>query len=195
MTDDQTARLIYLGLLGAVIGGYFLVQNRKQMGKMAQYAAIWGFIFVGAVVVIGLWEDLRNTTTTRQSVATEEGSTIVEVPRNQDGHYYLMLTINDEKVRFVVDTGATDLVLTQADAKRVGLDPNDLQFFGRAMTANGEVRTAQVTLGTVVLGGVEERGVRAVVNEGQMRESLLGMSYLQHFGRIEIADNRLRLIR
>lgn len=195
MTEDQTMRLIYLGLLGAVIGGAFLVANRHRMGQMAQQAAIWALIFVGAVLVYGVWDDVRQTVSPRQVVMTEGGGTVVEVPRSPDGHYHMLLLIEGEPVRFVVDTGATDLVLTQADAERIGLDPQELRYLGRAFTANGEVRTADVRLEEVALGALVDRDVRAVVNEGSMSQSLLGMSYLQNFGRIEIEDDTLRLTR
>ncbi|PKP79293.1 MAG: TIGR02281 family clan AA aspartic protease, partial [Alphaproteobacteria bacterium HGW-Alphaproteobacteria-2] len=49
MTGDDTAKLIYLVALGAVIGGWLLMQNRRRMGHLAQLAALWGFIFVGAI--------------------------------------------------------------------------------------------------------------------------------------------------
>jgi clan AA aspartic protease (TIGR02281 family) len=70
-----------------------------------------------------------------------------------------------------------------------------LIFVGTANTANGTVRTAPVWLASVSLGGMTDTDVRAVVNEGQMDGSLLGMTYLGLFGRIEIADGKLILSR
>ena len=66
---------------------------------------------------------------------------------------------------------------------------------GRAQTANGEVRTASVRINEVILGNMLDRNVPALVNSGEMDTSLLGMSYLQKFSRIEIADNTLVLER
>jgi len=138
---------------------------------------------------------MGTTSFPRQSVVQTEGSTIVSAPRDRDGHYYLSLIINDAPIRFVVDTGATDLVLTKEDAVRVGLDPKQLAYLSIANTANGQVRLARVRLDSVQLGDITDQNVRAVVNEGDMRESLLGMTYLQKFGRIQIEGNRLTLIR
>ena len=195
MTADNAMSLIYLLLLGGVIGGYFVLSNRRRMGMLLQQAAIWFFLFVGAILVYGLWEDISRTAVPQQSVLSDGGAAIVEVPRARDGHYHVTLGVNGEPVRFVIDTGASDLVLTQADAERVGLDPEGLRYLGRAFTANGEVRTADVRLDEVALGGVVDRNVRGVVNGGAMNQSLLGMSYLQEFGRIEIAGDVLRLTR
>jgi aspartyl protease family protein len=103
--------------------------------------------------------------------------------------------VNGTPVDFVVDTGATDMVLSREDAARIGLDPGDLAYTGIASTANGQVRTARVRLDEVSLGGITDRGVTASVNAGEMSGSLLGMSYLHRFERIEIANGRLILER
>ncbi|MGB0439794.1 MAG: retropepsin-like aspartic protease family protein, partial [Paracoccaceae bacterium] len=71
----------------------------------------------------------------------------------------------------------------------------DLAFFGEAMTANGMVRTAPVLLDRVALGPFQDSNLPASVNAGEMRQSLLGMSYLQRFDRLEISNNRLVLER
>jgi aspartyl protease family protein len=130
----------------------------------------------------------------RVSQAVVAGN-VVEVPRGRDGHFHLDLQINGVTVPFLVDTGATQVVLTRRDAARVGLEPSDLTFIGTARTANGEVRIAPVVLDRVALGPIEDRNLRASVNGGQMEQSLLGMAYLDRFDRIEIADNRLILTR
>ncbi|MFQ6552079.1 TIGR02281 family clan AA aspartic protease [Aestuariibius insulae] len=192
MTGDQIASIIYLVLLGTAVGGWFLVSSRDQMNKTLQHAAIWGLIFVGVIAGYGLWGDLGPTRFAAQSVG-EDGA--ISVPRSRDGHYYLTLDINEEPITFVVDTGATEMVLTQTDAERVGIAPETLMFLGSANTANGIVRTAPVTLDRVELAGIPDYDVRAWVNEGEMRESLLGMGYLQRFSRIEIAGDRLMLER
>jgi aspartyl protease family protein len=195
MDADILMRAIYLGLLASVIGGYFLLASRKRMSQTLQHAAIWFLIFVGAVLAYGIWDDVRDIATPRQSVVSSADGVIVDVPRQRDGHYHVTLGVNGTPVEFIVDTGATDLVLTRGDAARVGLAEGELRFLGEALTANGTVRTAAVRLGEVTLGEIVDYDVPAVVNEGEMRQSLLGMSYLQAFGRIEIENDQLRLIR
>jgi len=112
-----------------------------------------------------------------------------------DGPYYLTVRINDEPVRFVVDTGATDMVLTLADARRSGVSVQDRDFYGEARTANGIVRVAPVVLERVELGPVIDTRLRATVNEGEMDTSLLGMRYLERFERIEIRGDQMVLAR
>lgn len=192
MEHLDTPRLVYLVILGSAIGLWFFVQNRAARGKLAQYAAIWGLIFLGAIAVVGLWGDIRQTVQPRQSMM--DGGRI-EVPRAPDGHYYLTAEVNGVPLRLVVDTGASQIVLSQSDARRAGIDTEGLVYTGRAFTANGEVRTAPVRLDRVEVGPVRDTNVRAVVNGGEMAGSLLGMEYLQRFSRVEITGGRLVLER
>ena len=192
MSSDQTADAIYLSLLGGVLLLSYLLASRINIGKMLQQMGIWVLIFMGAIAVISMWPEIQRTITPRQSVV--DGTTIV-LPRARDGHYYLTLDINNVPVEFVVDTGASQVVLTQDDAKRIGLNPSSLSYLGSASTANGTVRTAAVRLDTVSLGAITDTRVRAVVNDGEMNGSLLGMTYLSNFDSITIKDGELILSR
>ncbi|MHC0052701.1 retropepsin-like aspartic protease family protein [Actibacterium sp. D379-3] len=193
MDGEQVGRLIYLVLLGGAVAGYFLMQNRRRLGRVAQQGAVWGLIFLGAIAAVGLWSDIRSTVVPRQAVFAEQGR--IEVPRAPDGHFYLTVTINGTPVNFVVDTGAGEMVLTRADAARVGLAPGDLSFTGEARTANGLVQTAPVRLAEVQIGPITDRNVRAWVNGGAMDSSLLGMGYLQRYEKLEMTRDLLVLTR
>ena len=192
MNADQIMQLTYLVLLGAAIGGSAIVAGRSNMGRMAQQAAIWALIFVGVVGAYGLWEDIRNDVNPRQSMINDS---TVAVPRGPGGHYQLTLDINGTAVDFIVDSGASQVVLSQSDARRIGIDPAALNYSSIANTANGAVRTAPVNLSEVALGGITDRNIPAVVNGGPMDASLLGMTYLGLYDRIEISDGQLVLSR
>ena len=121
MAGIEIDRLIYLILLLLMVAGWFFMQNRQSLNKTLQQAAIWGFIFLAVIAGIGLWEDISRTVSPQHSIVSGTGQ--VTIPRSIDGHYYLTAKVNDASVRFVVDTGATDIVLTQQDAERAGLHP------------------------------------------------------------------------
>jgi aspartyl protease family protein len=96
------------------------------------------------------------------------------------GHFLTPGTINDEPVHFLVDTGATSVALSRADAERIGLDYRQ----GKATyssTANGVVRGWSVNLKAVRIGGVTIRRVDATVIEARMPFVLLGMTFLNRF--------------
>lgn len=193
MTGDDTARLLYLVLLGAAVVAWFFAQNRTSLGKNMQYMVVWGLIFVGAIAAVGLWGDIRNTA--RPASYTSLGEDQIELRRALDGHYYVTAQVNGAPVDFVVDTGATLIVLTRADAERAGLNTDDLAFIGRAGTANGTVSTAQVRLDSLTIGPLEDRGIAASVNGGELDKSLLGMNYLERFSSVQISDGRMLLTR
>lgn len=193
MADFETGQLIYLVVLLVMVAGWFFMQTRQGLNRTLQYAAVWGMIFVGGAAAVGLWQDI--TRDARQPQISISGANQIILPRARDGHYYLTAQINAAPIRFVVDTGASEMVLTQADARRAGINPDELAYMGRANTANGQVRTAFVRLDEVRLGPVTDHDVAAVVNEGEMEQSLLGMGYLQRWGRIEITGGELILTR
>ena len=145
------------------------------------------------IAAVGLWSDIRQRTAQRQSY--DASTSTIRVPVARDGHYYLDLKVNGVPVRFAVDTGASQIVLTRKDARRVGLDPKNLDYINEAHTANGIVKSAPVRLKSVTLGPVHDQNVRATVNAGQMQDSLLGMSYLSRFATLSIKRGVLELRR
>ncbi len=192
MPGENIANLVYLSLLLLVIGGSYLVASRQHMGQTLRHAAIWGLIFMGGLAVFGLWDDIRATVTPMQRATAHD---VIEVPRAADSHFYLTLDVDGTSIQFVVDTGATEIVLSKRDAQRAGIDTDTLAYLGRANTANGTVRTARVTLDELRLGPISDRRVPVWVNEGQMDGSLLGMSYLNRFSSVEMTQGTLVLTR
>ena len=189
MDSETLARVAYLGLILVALGGWVMVEFRQRMGQALRMALAWGLIFVGVVAGYGLWSDIRQDIL---PVQFQSADGTVEVPRAGDGHYYLTLTINGTAVPFMVDTGASGMVLAGPDAARLGIDPASLRFLGEAVTANGVVRTARVTLPVVELGPFRQEDFTAYVTEGVLEQSLLGMDYLGQF-RMEFSGNRLIL--
>ena len=119
MPEFETGRLIYLLVLLAMVAGWFFMQGRGEgFNKTLQQAAVWGMIFIGAAAGYGLWGDISRSSAVPQQ-SYEAGIGTVTIPRARDGHYYLTMQINGAAIRFVVDTGASDMVLTRADAQRV----------------------------------------------------------------------------
>ena len=107
----------------------------------------------------------------------------------------MVLQVNGTPVQFVVDTGATDIVLSQKDAERVGIETDSLPYLGTANTANGRVQTARVRLEEVALGDIRDTNVAAVVNGGEMQGSLLGMAYLNRFAEVTFGGGKMILTR
>ena len=160
---------------------------------MVQQALIWVLIFLAVVIIFGFKEQLQTQLFPSQGVMISDDT--ISLTRARDGHFYADMLANGVSVEFVIDTGASDIVLATQDAERVGISLDRLMYLGVAQTANGEVRTAQATLDTLEFSGMNNRNVRVYVSEGQMGISLLGMAYLRRFDRIEIVGDTLLLHR
>ena len=113
-------------------------------------------------------------------------------PVDARGHVLLDAVVNGAPVRFLVDTGASLVVLTPADARAAGLDPGGLAFDARASTANGVVRMAPVTLREIRLGQLAVGDVPGAVVEN-LNVSLLGVSFLSRLRSYEMRDGRLTI--
>lgn len=189
---EDFGRAAYLVLLLIAVGGFLLVEMRARPGKTLRFAAAWGMIFLGAIAIAGMWDDIRNTVSPQARMI--EGGRI-EVPMGNDGHYHLTAQVNGTDLRFIVDTGASTIALGESDARKVGIDPDGLGYVGQAQTANGTVQTATVILDSVVIGDIHDDDVPAMVLRSDLGTSLMGMSYLSRFARVSIEGNRLILER
>ncbi|TBN44047.1 TIGR02281 family clan AA aspartic protease [Paracoccus subflavus] len=189
MSGGDTLQLTYYAVLLVVIGGAMLFELAGRGGRMLRQIVLWIVIFVGVAQAATWW---MGGTAPRQQVL--EGGRI-EIPVGRDGHFHLTAQVNGRDVRFMVDTGASSIALGPADARRIGLDPDDLAYVGTAITANGQVQTAPVTIEEIAIGDIVDRNVPAWVIGADLDGSLLGMSYLRTFARVSFEGDLLILER
>ena len=166
---DTLASFGYLAILLVAVAGWFMATNRPSVGRSLQMALVWGMIFMGGMAIYGMWHDISRNYAIQ--VSSDGGA--ITLPRERDGHYYVTAEINGVDINFLVDTGASDLVLSRADAQRVGIDVDALPFLGSANTANGTVPIAYTRLNKVRLGPHLDRDVSASVNGGEMKKAFL----------------------
>ena len=113
-------------------------------------------------------------------------------PANEQGHVIVDAAVNGASVRLLVDTGASLVTLTPADARAAGITPGELVFNQRVGTANGSARMAAVTLREVRIGQLSIYDVPAAVLE-HLNISLLGMSFLGRLQGYEMRDGKLTI--
>lgn len=109
------------------------------------------------------------------------------IARERNGHFYVHATVNGELVRFLVDTGASMVALTPEDAERVGVDFDPARFEPVARGASGLVQGQHATIASIEIEGKRVTNVRGAVIEGA-DISLLGQSYLNRIGSVEMSD-------
>lgn len=115
------------------------------------------------------------------------------IAKSRDGHFWALGEVNGAPVRFLVDTGASTVALTKADARRLGFETDRLTYGYTVTTANGPARAAAVKLGRVSVAGAALDDVDALVIEQGLEASLLGMSYLGRLSRFEATPTALVL--
>ena len=113
-----------------------------------------------------------------------------ELRRGDDGHFYADAQVNGTTIRFLVDTGASMVVLTRQDAQRAGIQLPSTRTM--AMGVGGPIEVIPVTLDRIAVGGIEARGVEAAIAD-ETPVSLLGQSYLQRVGSVEIRGDTMVL--
>ncbi|WP_404416057.1 TIGR02281 family clan AA aspartic protease [Brevundimonas vesicularis] len=123
-------------------------------------------------------DGLAQAATPVVEAAVGASGTDAQVVKGADGHYWAEANIDGKAVRVLVDTGASVVALTRADALRLGVDPEPEAFTGKVQTASGVVRAAPVQLKTISVAGARVDRVEALVVEQGLEYSLLGMSYL-----------------
>lgn len=110
------------------------------------------------------------------------------------GHYLVHPSIDNYRVRMMVDTGASLIVLTDGDARALGIRPDRSAYSVSLGTANGVVRGAKTMLREVRLGDISVRDVEAVVMPaGALSISLLGTSFLRRLRSYQVEGGRMVL--
>ncbi len=118
----------------------------------------------------------------------------VQIARGPNGEFALQAKINGMSAPMVIDTGATQVVLTYETAKAVGLPLELLNYDVELETAGGHTRAARLTLDRLAIGRLVERSVPAlVVPQGLMKTNLLGMSFLDRMESWDVHADHLML--
>lgn len=112
--------------------------------------------------------------------ATDSGASRVVLTAGSGGHFFTQGQINGQSVQLVVDTGATSVAISTADARRMGLNYQNGQMVGIS-TANGVIPSWRVKLASIRVGDVMVYDVDGVVTSGSMPYVLLGNSFLTRF--------------
>ena len=124
----------------------------------------------------------------------EADATSVVVMRARGGQFAVRAHVDDVPLTMLIDTGASFVTLTMADAAGAGIDIRALAFTVPIRTANGLIRAAPVTIKRLVVGTIQRGSIAALVAPpDSLTESLLGMSFLETLGGYAVSGDRLVL--
>lgn len=165
--------LIWLALLAILISCY---TNRYHLQDIAHN--ISGGLIPASVLSIALSN--RNTVTINQS---------------SNGHYQIKGIVNNHNVYFLIDTGATSIMLTNQTAIDLGLNIQNLHYTTTVSTANGKINAAQIRLNTITIGSITRNNLSALIAPaGTSSDNLLGMNFINTLSSTAIRGSQLMLI-
>jgi aspartyl protease family protein len=196
-SENSRLRLAYLAMFLVLCSGGIVAQaKRRGLSKVARDAIVWLLLILALVDGYSFRDDIMNSALVAELMpqrlrVNADGS--MEVRASQDGSFYIEARVNGEPVRFAVDTGASDIVLSPADARRAGIAPETLGYTRNYATANGIGRGAAVVIGRLEVGPITLQNVPASVNQAPMEESLLGMAFLRRLHGFRVIGSRLLL--
>lgn len=175
-----------------------LVTMRLKLRDTARYALIW--LAVGAVIVAGyaFRTDLADAALRVRSAlipgyAVVAGDHTLALGQDSDGGYHVVGQVNGQTVGFLVDTGSSDIVLSPADARRIGVDMAALRYTHVYETANGEGQGAAYVASSLAIGPIKLTNVAVSINQTPMSTSLLGMAFLKRMDSFEFKGGQLIL--
>ena len=202
MEDDSFARIVYLGVLGAIIAAG-IVGSGMRFGHVARTMAIWLLLLLVLMAGYQYRYELQDVASRLSaglipgsplSIADADGRAAVMIDRLANGHFEVRAEINGVPLMVMIDTGATSTVLTFEDARRAGYEPEALRFEIPIMTANGQASAARVVADEIRIGDIVRRRVPVMVAQsGRLERSLLGMNFIGTLSGFDMRGERLVL--
>lgn len=195
---DVQPYLAHHVILLIVLASALMAGRETGAGMMLRHAAIW--VAIGAVAILGYSyrSDFKNLSNRivgelRPDMALMTGEGNVSIRRSSDGHFRLTATVDGKSIRFLVDTGASLVALSPADARAIGFNTERLRYGLRIQTANGTAWSAAVSLGEISVGPIRARDIRAAVSKSGLSESLLGLAFLNRLAGYEVRGDTMIL--
>lgn len=194
--DKANALYLAIILVAVLVGSASL--RGIGFGRAARMAGAWIVIFA-VILVAATYQYEAKDVFGRLTGAVDPARGRVagnefHIRSRDDGHFWVRASIDDEPVLFLIDTGASGIVLTEAAARRVGIDPTRLAYDGIAQTANGSVRVGSTRVAKLEVGPIIRTNVRVSVTEGALDTNLLGMDFLRTLGSWRVESETLIML-
>ena len=200
LSEPDMARALPIAIVLVVVLASTLFARRYKLGELAASLVVWAGIFAVAILGYTYRDDLTGVAYRVMGellpgqAVNDPATGSVSFRSGLNGHFQINALIDGTEIRTVFDTGASAVVLTNDDARKVGIDMGALSYTVSVSTANGMGRAAVVNLSRVEVGEIERRNIRAFVAEaGALDTSLLGMSFLSTLRRYAVTGSSLEL--
>lgn len=153
------------------------------------FSALAAMALLAAFIAPGSSEAEPKPVAAAKPSEAPEGDALL-LQRDGSGQFHLTATVNGNDVKFLVDTGADIVALTEEEAQALGISVSPDQFEPMMQTASGVGYGAPVTLDEIDVAGVTLHNVDAVVVQG-LSTNLLGQSVLRELGAVELKGDKM----
>jgi aspartyl protease family protein len=201
--NEKFGQIVYLLPIAGLLSVGILAGSRGSLASVIRQLAIWLVIILGLVSVYLYRYDMQSFGDRLLGglmpgravvVTTAGGEQEIILHKSMSGHFEANVGVDGKTIHMLVDTGASSVVLANADAAEIGIDTTKLRYTVPVMTANGRTAAAPVTLSEIGIGPIVRRNIPALVaQDGQLGQSLLGMSFLSTLGSMQMQTDELRL--
>lgn len=175
-------QLLYPLALLVLFSGGIWTALRKDPGFFLRGAMGWLLIFVALYVGYVQYENYQ----TKQALTKVEGQAPDLILTSRNNHFYVDVTINNKIIKAMIDTGASDVVLTEDDARRVGIVLEDITDFRAYSTANGDIISKYTRLDEISINNITVKDVRTSISEVDLNQSLIGQSFLNKLSKWQV---------
>ncbi len=184
------------GLLALVSSG-LVAARRFDLTQTVRHALVWLALFAVAILGYSYRGEIADTALRLRSelipaYAVTTSPRTATISRSDNG-FYVNGSVDGMPLRFLIDTGSSDIVLSPSDAQRLGLDLSAIKFSAANETANGVGHSAPFTARTLTVDPFVMKDVPMQINQQPMTASLLGMPFLQRLTGYEVRGGRLIL--
>lgn len=160
--------LLWVGVAGVLLIGFSFQEELFALGRRLRAELIPGY-------------------------PTQTAANEMVITANEGGGFHVYGAVNGVPIRFLVDTGASSIVLSPADAKKLGIDLTALNFNRAYETANGIGYGASTIVDELTIGHIHLTRVPVSINGAPMSSSLLGMTFLNRMKSFSITGRKLVL--
>ena len=201
LTSDEIATIAAMTLIASLVASSVML-TRERLSTRLKQAGVWIVILIGLVFTYEYRFELQNSTlrvlsgiipSTAMTSVDSSGNTTVSI-RRIGNHFETYGEINETQHSFLIDTGASTIVLSYDTAKAIMLNPERLAFNIPVATANGITQAARTRIDTIEIGGIKRNNLAVMIAaDGALNNNLLGMNFLNTLSGYEVRGDRLIL--
>lgn len=181
MNEDRALDLVWA--VGALIlVGSALAARRVPFARAWRMALAWIAIFGLMFLLFAFRHDFALVGQRLRAAIDPEAGVVsggtLRIPMSDDGHFWVRGLVNGVEQRFLIDSGATTVVLSSAAVREAGIVPDENGFASLVRTANGTVAATRIDIGRLVVGPIARDDIAAVTAPEFGDVNVLGMNFL-----------------